>query len=155
MGLVACTHFFNLKYNKLSAYKKSDGTYITKKTLDYRIENNKNEYTMLVSEKLHIEIDNIPCERCKLNNRFASGVSRSHIMSVDYCQRNSMAEYAYCPLNLEHLCIECHRKLESNSNIFREGWYWFRLDCTFDFVRRPNIEEYVIGLFIEEILKYE
>lgn len=138
----------------MTAYKKSDGTYITKKTLDYRIEKNKNEYTMLVAEKLHIDINNIPCERCKLNNRFATGVSRSHIMSVDYCQRTSRSELSYDPLILEHLCLSCHRALESNTNQFREGWFNFRSECIVEFKRMPEIVEYVVGLFIDEIVKY-
>jgi len=122
----------------MSSYKTSDGNYLTKKYIDHKVEETKNIYTQTVAESLHIDPNDIFCERCKLSNRIATGVSRSHIMSVDFCQRSGRSELAFEIMNLEHLCLSCHRELESNDNEFRENWYKHRMEHILNFNKLPN-----------------
>lgn len=104
----------------------SNGDYISKKQLDGKIERAKNDYTELIASLLHIDPNNISCERCRKTNRQCIRVSRSHIISVNECQRSGRAELAYDILNFEHLGEDCHLSLESNKNDLREAWYNYR-----------------------------
>jgi len=122
----------------MSSYKTSTGEYLTKDEIDKEVQKTKELYTQMVAERLHIDPNNIFCERCKLSNRVATGVSRSHIMSVDYCQRIGAAELAYDIMNLEHLCLSCHREIESHSNEYRKAWYLLRLKYILEFNELPN-----------------
>lgn len=110
----------------MASYKTSNGEYWSKTKIDREVEKAKSFYTDFVSDRMHISPDNIPCERCKKTNRQCTGVSRSHIMSVDFCQRTGRSELAADILNFEHLGLGCHRELESHTNEFREAWYEFR-----------------------------
>jgi len=110
----------------MSSYKTSDGNYITKKTIDYRVQKAKDEYTEAVCSSLHIDPNHIMCERCRLPNSVAPGVSRSHIVSVKYCQDNGMSEIAYCHFNFEHLCLNDHREWEDKPNEIRYEFYLYR-----------------------------
>lgn len=122
----------------MSSYKTSDGNYLTKDYIDYKVQETKELYTQMVAESLHIDQDDIFCERCKISNRIAKGVSRSHIMSVDYCQRVGAAELAFDIMNLEHLCLSCHREIESHSNEYRKEWYLLRMKYIFNFNELPD-----------------
>lgn len=126
----------------MSSYKTSDGNYLTKKYIDHKVEETKNIYTQTVAESLHIDPNDIFCERCKISNRISTGVSRSHIMSVDFCQRSGRSELAFEIMNLEHLCLSCHRELESNDNEFRESWYNHRMEHVLNFNELPNYSDF-------------
>lgn len=126
----------------MSAYRCSDGTILQKRTIDNRVEKAKNEYTELISHIFHIDPNNICCERCNVNNRLATGVSRSHIISVDYCQRTGRSELAYDILNFEHLCLEDHREIESHTNDFRESWFHHRAKYILETNTLPNYKTF-------------
>lgn len=126
----------------MSSYKTSTGEYITKEEIDKEVQKTKELYTQIVAERLHIDPNNIFCERCKLSNRVATGVSRSHIMSVDYCQRIGEAELAFDIMNLEHLCLDCHREIESNDNEFRKEWYYFRMEHILKINELPDYKNF-------------
>ncbi len=126
----------------MSSYKTSDGNYLTKDYIDYKVQETKELYTQTVAQSLHIDQDDIFCERCKISNRIATGVSRSHIMSVDYCQRSGCSELAFDIMNLEHLCLDCHREIESNTNEFRKSWYIFRMEHILKFNEIPDYKQF-------------
>lgn len=114
------------KSAKVSSYRTSDGNYISKATIDYRVKKAKDSYTQTVVESLGIEVHQVRCERCRLPNNKAPGVSRSHIISVDQCQKNGESELAYDLFNFEHLCMGCHTLWESTSNRIRKAWFIYR-----------------------------
>ena len=124
-------------------YRLSDGSLIQKRTIDHRIIKAKKQYTDIICERLHISENKIVCERCKLNNNLASGVSRSRIISVDYAQKTGRSELAYDILNLEHLCLKDHRELENLPNHIREQWYEYRKEKIMAENEMPELEEFL------------
>lgn len=106
----------------MGTFRMSNGDKIKKELLNTRISKAKEIYSdSFLSEKGYHY-----CERCERND--CNGVSRSHIISVDECQKSGRAELAYCQQNLELLGQKCHLDIESWSHEKRESWYWARQD---------------------------
>ena len=87
-----------------NSYKCSDGTRVSKKTIDQRVRNAK-------KQKLQRQLDQFGytfCEKCSIS----SGVrfDCSHINSVNDCQKDGMAELAWDLDNIQILCRDCHQK---------------------------------------------
>lgn len=110
------------KFVLVSSVTLSSGEYLDRSVFDARIQKNKEEYTEMFLDRHCYEF----CEHCKKNKYGCSGIARSHIISVKECINMSMAELAYCILNLELLGLRCHRELENMSNEKRKDWYYAR-----------------------------
>lgn len=78
-----------------NSYPCSDGTRVSKKTIDYRVRKAK-------SEKLQEQLDEYGynfCTRCGRND--CKPLDCAHIKSVDWCQKNGCAELAWDKDNIE------------------------------------------------------
>lgn len=88
----------------MARYPLSNGLYIEKSTLDFRISQAK-------EEKLakHMEIYGYYfCTTCRNNE--CKPIDVAHILSVDWCQKNGQSELAYDLNNMVIEGRECHQK---------------------------------------------
>ena len=94
----------------MNYYKTSSGDRIAKSVIDSRVRKAK---IKLLSNQICEHGYNF-CQKCGIS----SGVRLdcSHILSVDYCQKNGMSEKAYDVGNMEVLCRECHVVMGDNKN---------------------------------------
>ena len=88
---------------------------------DRNVEEAKKEY----KEDLIDQIGYHCCERC---GDTGGRLEFSHIMSVDFCQKEGMADIAWDKNNLELLCRKHHRVVESWEAAKRYLWYKLRME---------------------------
>jgi len=88
----------------MSRYKKSDGNYIDKKTIDRLVKEAK-KYKLDCFFELH---GYYFCEDCERSDRHP--IDCSHNISVDQCQKQGKTELAYDVDNITLRCRSCHKK---------------------------------------------
>lgn len=93
----------------MARYPMSNGEYIEKSVIDYRVRQAKAK-----KHEQHIDEHGYPfCTTCKNND--CKPIDVAHIISVDECQKTGRSELAW---NLTNMVIEGRKCHEKRDNLF-------------------------------------
>ena len=88
----------------------SDGSRVTKTEIDRRVREAKR---IILDAQLEEHGYNF-CTMCGINSSNAI-IDCAHVVSVDKCQKDGMAEVAWDLDNINPTCRECHRKMDKTT----------------------------------------
>lgn len=104
IGIENIPGIFETIKNLNMSFKTSEGERLTKTFIDGQIRKAKKEFTN------QRDSDGIMyCEACGDPGK---RLSVSHIVSVNDCQNDGMAEYAFDVDNMQRECLDCHSETE-------------------------------------------
>lgn len=98
----------------MTTYRMSNGDRVSKSTIDYRVRETKKE---LIQDQLE-EFGYNFCTDCGKNDCLP--IDCSHEKSVDWCQKNGMAELAWDKKNMRLRGRPCHQRKDKNQVGYKE-----------------------------------